>query len=802
MRTVIAFDFETWLIGPGNVAPPPVCMSMAVRVDGEPFTSLVGNGDEDFRDQVWQLLSQDDVTLVGHNVAYDLSVIIRAFPEFEPRIWELLEDGRITDTMVREKLLNLSTHGQLDKLKFGEEKGTPIKYGLADLVKRHLGYDTTREKEAEDSVRLAYGELDGFKAADYPEEFAEYAKHDALYTLLVYEAQQRMVRSESGPASLSTEFFHTASHFALNMMTLAGMRVDPEKLAEVEAMLIEEQAPDKLGAIYQAGLLEPPTVGRPYARQLTKALDECGLSEEPADWSPWKERLLAKGFQFTGENPKIKKNTKRLQEFVQRVCEEHGVDLKRTAKGGVSTDSEMIHDIADLDPALTEYEKWQKLQKLVTTEIPRMKWDGRPADRVHFNFNVLVRTTRTSSYASSKYPSGNGQQIDPRVRPCYVADDGFLICSADYASLELRTTAQQTFSLFGFSEHRERILAGYDLHAFLGAQLAAFFHDDFRTLLAERNITDKDAIYREFIACKDHESEEVRSFFKFYRKLAKPVGLGLPGGLGIETFIKIAKKTYWVDIVQIASEMPDSRFEVTDKLLNFCKRKFKWKQPEDFKWTPYAKAAALAIQLKELWLETYPEMAAYFEWVQTDCDDPNNPIIGYKIDEDTGERKPVKGLAYVSPMGMYRAGTNFCGAANGFCMQTPAAEGAKIAVFKVVRACRDWTQGSILFGCIPVNFVHDEILIQVPEDERTHERVLEFQRLMQEAMEIVTPDVPSGTEAALMRRWDKRAEPVFDDAGRLTVWTPPDDGSTDSEEGIDEEALADALEDTLEEMLA
>lgn len=800
---VIAFDFETWLIGPGNVAPPPVCMSVATRIEGDTYVSLVGNGDGDFRDQVWSLLSQEDAILVGHNVAYDLSVIIRAFPEFEPRIWALLEDGRITDTMVREKLLNLSTHGQLDKLKFGEDKGTPIKYGLADLVLKHLGYDLTKEKQGEDAVRLSYGELDGEKAADYPEEFAEYAKHDALYTLLVYEAQQMQVRSETGPASLSTEFFHTAAHFALNMMTLAGMRIDPVKLAEVEAMLVEEQKPEKLKAVYDANMLNPPTVGRPYARELAKALDECGLSEEPADWSPWKQRLLDKGFKFTGENPKIKKNTNVIKALVERICKDHGIEIKRTDKGGVSTDAEVVRDLSDFDPAMKEYAAWQKLQKLVTTEIPRMKWDGLPAERVHFNFNVLVRTTRTSSYASSKYPSGNGQQIDPRVRPCYIPTPGYVLCASDYASLELCTTAQQTFSLFGFSEHRERIMAGDDLHAFLGAQLAAFFHDDFRALLAERGVSGKDSIYREFLGCKGHEVKEVSDFFAFYRKLAKPVGLGLPGGLGIETFIKIAKKTYRVDIVEIASKVPDDRFEITDKLLNFCKRKFKWK-PEDFQWTPYTKAAALAIRLKDLWLETYPEMAAYFEWVQTDCDDPNNPIIGYKVDEDTGEKKPVKGLAYVSPMGMYRAGTNFCGAANGFCMQTPAAEGAKIAVFKVVRACRDWTQESPLFGCIAVNFIHDEILIEIPEDERLDERVRAFQALMQEAMQIVTPDVPSKTEAAIMRRWDKRAEPRFDDNGRIVLWTPPDDKSTDSEEGVDQDALADEIEELveLEDLLA
>ena len=90
-----------------------------------------------------------------------------------------------------------------------------------------------------------------------------------------------------------------------------------------------------------------------------------------------------------------------------------------------------------------------------------------------------------------------------------------------------------------------------------------------------------------------------------------------------------------------------------------------------------------------------------------------------------------------------------------------------------MRACRDRSVGSILYGCKahPVNFVHDELILDIPEDELMHERAYEVVRIMVEAMKRIVPDVNIGAEPALMRRWDKGAEPVFENE-RLVIWEP------------------------------
>ena len=76
-----------------------------------------------------------------------------------------------------------------------------------------------------------------------------------------------------------------------------------------------------------------------------------------------------------------------------------------------------------------------------------------------------------------------------------------------------------------------------------------------------------------------------------------------------------------------------------------------------------------------------------------------------------------------------------------------------------------------MYGVIITNFIHDEVVYESPEDEHITARAKEVERIMIEAMEEVTPDVKAGAGTAVMRRWNKYAEPVWED-GVLKVWEP------------------------------
>lgn len=98
-----------------------------------------------------------------------------------------------------------------------------------------------------------------------------------------------------------------------------------------------------------------------------------------------------------------------------------------------------------------------------------------------------------------------------------------------------------------------------------------------------------------------------------------------------------------------------------------------------------------------------------------------------------------------------------------------AADFAKRALFNVCRECYA-EPASPLYGCRPLVFIHDEIILEAPE-ARGHEAAMRLKALMEEAQAYYCPDVPPCAEPALARRWLKDAEPVWVE-GRLVPWEP------------------------------
>lgn len=68
-----------------------------------------------------------------------------------------------------------------------------------------------------------------------------------------------------------------------------------------------------------------------------------------------------------------------------------------------------------------------------------------------------------------------------------------------------------------------------------------------------------------------------------------------------------------------------------------------------------------------------------------------------------------------------------------------------------------------------VNFIHDEVICELPED-RAGEQVRRMAEVMVNEAKSVIPDVEIRTESALMRRWSKDAKPVYGADGMLQAW--------------------------------
>lgn len=688
---VLGWDTETHLIGAENLAPKMVCITLAQGDD----TSISAGDMQIAVDTVLDV--QDPIVRTAHNLKFDLGVLAAYDPNLIPAIFELLIDGRMQCTRIRERLINLTEYGDMDFIVMPDGTKFKVGYSLADLVKFHFGMDISASK-GQDAWRTNYAVLDGTPVSEWPHEAIDYAISDAVWAVKLWENQEqrrKRVIEDTGVDPFNTLELQCAADFCLHMMSCWGIAVDADEYLKIKKVLEEELSPEKMQPLYDAKVLRPAQPPRPHAR-----------GAKNPDGTPKMTKGKAESC-----------NTKALHSLVRHVCETNGIEVKMTEpskkfpKGQVACTDEVLSDLKDLHPLLELYHHRQSFQKLVTTELPRMEWEGSPAKIVHPCYDVLKKSGRTSSMASKLHPSFNCQNVDPRVRNCFIPRPGKVLYSVDYSQMELCTLAQTCLDLFGKSVLAEKINEGKDVHAYLGAQIAKATCDWF----GEEASDDPDECYEQFVGYEPAHAD----WFKHYRTFAKPTGLGYPGGLGPDTFIKYAKATYGI-VIDLET----------------------------------------ATMLREIWKETFPEMPEYFDHINRDC-----------VDQRWSNAYDGKYYCYTTPLGMLRPNADYCSAANGLGLQSPSAEGAKLGIIDIVRAQLDPTMGSILYGkSRNICFVHDENIGETDEDEGMHDRAMEIGRLMVESMRQVTPDIAVRAEPVLMRRWDKGAKQVFDKNGRLVPW--------------------------------
>ena len=697
----VGLDLETLPIGETERVcfPAPVCAQFACRTamggslertwedSDHPFhgifVCMYGTDEPGMLKQVIEWLL-DSAHIYTANGSYDFNCIVGEWPDLYAKVFEAYEAGRIHDVFHREKLRVLSTAGHF----------TGLGFNLKELEKDYFGFDRSDEKDA---IRNSFGPLHGRPLSEYSQEQIDYALDDAASPLRIAEIQERS-RSAEGFGSINTSRFQAAAQFALDCLTAEGFATDPERVAHLKEHLEEQLSEDRIDPLYESGLINRGVPSRPWKNQ-------------PNKWTK-------------AEKPK--KNMVAIHTHFKDVWLRMGVDegsIPKTATGQISTDKDVLTQLAGKDELLDLYAHRQHYITLHDTFLPKLI-----TGRVFGKYDTLKKSGRTSSRGFKKgkelYAATN-MQNQPRlvgeysVRECYIPDVGWVLWAVDYRGQELVSLANKLVVLFGHSSLADLINDGVDAHAYLGAQLCAAHHPDFGALLTEQGITDRRRIYETFQKMCRHEKPELAKIWKQYRTFAKPVGLGYPGGLMYETFCVVARSDHGLEFTLEEAEL-----------------------------------------FRKVWLESFPEMSDYFRFINK-CKDPNSQGA----------------YAYTTPLGMYRAGATYCATCNGVGLQSPTAEGAKAAVFDVVRACKDPTRDSVLYGSRPKVFVHDEIVGQSPyatdEDKLLiTDRVNEVSRLMIEAMQPVMTHVKVSTDVSLMTRWMKDAEAAYDDRGTLVPYSP------------------------------
>lgn len=725
MTQLVAWDLETDRFGPSNLAPEPVCMSVAA----DDLSCVVASCEKEFDELLVFCLENELQT--NANIAFDMSVILAHRPHLADKVWRAYDRSGVTDILIREKLLTLADTGDLEYLRLPNGAKSKLLWSQAAIEQRRLGIDRTDDKEDEDAWRSNYSALKGIPAKDYPREAYEYSRDDAWNARLIHLQQDESPHA----AGLRPQFLSARASLGLYLNSCWGFAVDHEMVEVMFAKLSEEYSEHHLVErdgktvlafehLLKLGILRPSVKPRPHANKLAKAIELVG-GKEPGDWEPHIARLAELGIKFTKPEPSSYNHTE-MRKLVVAVSEKAEIPVRysdpsdKFPNGQVSFSEEVLQDLEGLDEAIDEYIERSKIQKLVTTELPRMR-----AGRVHPKYDILKKTGRTSSFGNSKkdkdpaYPAVNIQQIDPRVREAYIASPGMVLCSVDYSYIELVSAAQKCLDLFGKSVLAETINKGWDPHGFLASRIIRRFDPEFRFS------DDAEENYHLFMALEKTDPKK----WKHFRNLSKPTGLGFWGGLGATRFLGYAKSTFKIDIIKIAGNMPA--------------------------------ALEMATMLKQEWKNAIPEAEAYFQWITRDCKD---------LDwSEPGDDR----FCYQTPFGMIRRNMFYTEATNGAALQSPTAEGAKIAIWRLAKAFYDASVGSCLLGCHQTAFIHDEFLAELPHDELLHERAFEMARIAREGMEEVMTKVKVSTAPVCMFRWNKDAKQVLGPDGRIRVWTPP-----------------------------
>lgn len=727
---MIVFDFETHRIAPGGIYPKPVCL--AHDLNGKPELAV---GDVDMCAAMTAILESEHI-LVNQSIAFDMRVAVTAWPQLRSLVRRAYREGRVGDTSIRMKLNDLAVSGRIGQRLTPDGSYAKVDYSLADLVRDLFGEDISEGKSGPDSWRLRYGELDGLPLHQWPRDAVEYPLSDVHWARVCWKTMQ-VPRCGIEHGAHLAEAINVRADFVATGVTQHGLKLDPNRAQLDYDKSCELRNWQNFGTLTEAGILVPPQEGREYAKQ-------------PGKFTQPKPEKLARG---------------ELRNYVLRAAREHGLKIPLTKKAialfpdqygekrllnvpashvcfdenpnWIGTSKGMISSLAEVaDPVGEEMTERSVVDKLVTSYFPGLIWDFgndvkgslalkymrdektpppewdpakadvRWADTVHPNFSPLMKTGRSSSFAGSLYPSCQGQNVDPRVRSSFVAREGYLLLSIDYAALELYAAAWTWTAALGYSVLYDLLQKGLDPHVFLASSIYP----------GTRDIIDSQARYAAFAALKQTDEET----YSYQRKFAKAVGLGLPGGLGCTTLIAFAWGMFQI------------RMTIAE-----------------------AEAA------REIWLNTFPEARDYLkDHMYQVLRDPQDCYTN-----EDGDKVTL--YSYTTPRMMERARCSYSEAANGSALQSPSAEGFKLAMWAVQEAIEE---EDVLAGVVLVDPIHDELLFEIPICEdygRTHAAVLRLRALMEGAMCEAMPGLPFKTEAVVMYRWDKFARPAYSPEGWL-----------------------------------
>lgn len=726
-RVPISFDCETHLLRPGVRTPRLVCASW--KEPGKPAQMATREGAiKRFR----EILLDDHYILVAANIGFDAGVMIAADPTLLPLFFAAVEAGRVSDVQVRQALIDIRDGlWGYDRTRPSAESETGFaklngRYRVEYLAKLYLDLDLSYEKNDPNSPRLRYAEMEGKTLDEYPELFVTYSLGDAEHELAIWLAQEQWCE-RTGNHNLDREPEEIRASWSLQLMSIWGWRTDPEYVEALASAIEAEHVESRL-KLLRAGLLKIVTCTREkqedgtYKEQIPDEItpehvaivDELAKDGTQRDWIKPFRSAYAKGkhLRFGADTKALKARCSLAYKGKPPISP----PSKKFPEGQVKTDRDTLFESAD--ELLELYGDTTNIEKLRGTYVPVLRQGTKYP--INPEYNVLVESLRTSC------GDPNIQNLPARgkysIRPAFVAALGWAYISVDYSALEMVTLAQSNLWLFGYSRMAEAINAKKDCHCIIGGAM----------------INEPYELFKGAVDAKDKRHKNIRQG-------GKAGNFGFGGFMGAPKFVS-AKRKDW------SEDFPNGiRFcELLGKL-SHCGDAGTTTEFRGRECLPVCpECVDIAYDIRVSYFNVWEEMNEFQQYVQQHTSGGDATLV---IPATTVER----------------GGCRYSAFANGH-FQGLAAVGAKRALWAVCKECYVQSD-SPLYGCRPIGFIHDEIIIEAPLD-RLHEAAFRLRDVMVDEMQKLCPDVLVQAEPAAATRWYKAMDKRFDANGRLICWEP------------------------------
>lgn len=416
---MIAIDSETALIDRGELyTPPPACITYCRDDTWEPGI-LHWTEAEDFLASVFE-----KEQIVGANMAFDATVLIKAYPRLKRVIYQAYDEGRVLCVQNAQRLIDLG-QGCLNGYRTAGGVWIEHQYSLAALYER---YGLGQLAKGEDTYRLRYGELIPVPLKDWPREAVDYAKLDAFATLKVWANQQNFSEFLVDLAA------QCRKHLELRHMSHNGIYTDMKMCLE-------------------------------YLEETKQHIEDS------------KTLLVKHG--LVRNDAKGTRDTKVAKARMEIVCAELGIEPKRTAKDGISLDAEATRDTGD--EVLQAYSTYTSATTILKKVVELQ--EGAKGLPLQTEYDPIKANGRSSSRKPRKGSPIIGVQMHnlPRggkMRRCFVAPPGCAIVSIDFNMHELVTVSQCQIWLTGSSKLADALNAGRDVHCEVASMLLGCSYEE------------------------------------------------------------------------------------------------------------------------------------------------------------------------------------------------------------------------------------------------------------------------------------------------------------------------------------